>query len=103
MAAISLGPEYYWNEANYVQNVTISGNTLTGAAHWPEMMDKKSPISLSNCKSVTLRGNSVVNASVYRATLVEVGTNVTGLQGREEVWKSNFTGPTPPAPSTPRS
>ena len=27
-AAISLGPEYYWNEADYVQNVTIEGNTL---------------------------------------------------------------------------
>lgn len=27
-AAVSLGPEYYWNEADYVQNVTIEGNTL---------------------------------------------------------------------------
>ncbi len=27
-AAISLGPEYYWNEADYVQNVTVVGNTL---------------------------------------------------------------------------
>ena len=158
MAAISLGPEYYWNEADYVQNVTISGNTLrgnggaayggaailvhgdgamgnkaivikdnhltsnlqgdlqiewtegatisgntiTGASHWPEMMDKKSPITLSNCKTVTLRGNSLINASVYKIPQMEVGANVTGLQGREEVWKSDFTGPTPPAPSIPR-
>lgn len=27
-AAISLGPEYYWNEADYVHNTTISGNTF---------------------------------------------------------------------------
>jgi len=27
-AAVSLGPEYYWNEADYVQNVSIEGNTL---------------------------------------------------------------------------
>ncbi len=140
MAAISLGPEYYWNEADYVQNVTLagntlrgnggatyggaailihgdgamgnknivikdnhfssnlqgdlqiewaegvtlSGNTLTGAAPWPAMMDKKSPVSLSNCKTVTLRGNSVVNAGAYKPMLVEVGANVTGLQDQGE-------------------
>lgn len=28
MAAISLGPEFYWNEANYTQNITIAGNTF---------------------------------------------------------------------------
>ncbi len=27
-AAISLGPEYYWNEADYVRNTLISGNTF---------------------------------------------------------------------------
>jgi len=27
-AAVSLGPEYYWNEADYVQNVIVVGNTL---------------------------------------------------------------------------
>ncbi|MBV9849756.1 MAG: hypothetical protein JO250_08810, partial [Armatimonadetes bacterium] len=27
-AAISLGPEYYWGEADYVQNVTVEGNTI---------------------------------------------------------------------------
>ena len=27
-AAISLGPEYYWGEADYVRNVTVEGNTL---------------------------------------------------------------------------
>jgi hypothetical protein len=28
MSAISIGPEYYWNEAGYVRNLTIEGNTL---------------------------------------------------------------------------
>jgi len=30
MAGISAGPEYYWNEADYVQHLTIEGNTLRG-------------------------------------------------------------------------
>ena len=29
-AAISLGPEYYWNEANYVKHVLVAGNTIRG-------------------------------------------------------------------------
>lgn len=28
MSAVSLGPEYYWNEADYVHNVTVAGNAL---------------------------------------------------------------------------
>jgi hypothetical protein len=28
MSAISIGPEYYWREADYSQNVTLRGNTL---------------------------------------------------------------------------
>ena len=28
MSAISLGPEYYWGEADYVQNVVVQGNVL---------------------------------------------------------------------------
>ena len=28
MSAISIGPEYYWNEADYSWNVTVKGNTL---------------------------------------------------------------------------
>jgi hypothetical protein len=28
MSAISVGPEYYWNEANYCSNVTISNNVI---------------------------------------------------------------------------
>jgi hypothetical protein len=28
MSAISIGPEYYWGEADYSQNVTVRGNTL---------------------------------------------------------------------------
>jgi hypothetical protein len=27
-AAISLGPEYYWGEADYVQNITVEGNII---------------------------------------------------------------------------
>lgn len=30
MSAISVGPEYYWGEADYVKHLTISGNTLSG-------------------------------------------------------------------------
>ena len=30
MSAVSLGPEFYWNEAGYVRNVTIEGNTFRG-------------------------------------------------------------------------
>ncbi len=29
-AAISVGPEYYWNEADYAHDVQITGNTITG-------------------------------------------------------------------------
>ncbi len=29
-AAVSLGPEYYWGEANYVKNVSVIGNTMRG-------------------------------------------------------------------------
>ena len=29
-AAVSVGPEYYWNEADYVQNVVVEGNTFRG-------------------------------------------------------------------------
>ena len=29
-AAISLGPEYYWGEANYVQHVLVAGNSIRG-------------------------------------------------------------------------
>lgn len=28
MSAISIGPEYYWNEADYARHVTIRGNTI---------------------------------------------------------------------------
>ena len=30
MAAVSLGPEYFWNEADYVRHVTVQNNTITG-------------------------------------------------------------------------
>lgn len=30
MSAVSLGPEYYWGEADYVKNATIAGNTFRG-------------------------------------------------------------------------
>jgi len=158
MAAISLGPEYYWNEADYVQDAilagnilrgnggatyggaailihgdgamgnknivikdnhfssnlqgdlqiewtegtTLSGNTFTGAAQWPAMLDKKSLISLSNCKTVTLRGNFVSNASAYRPALVEVGADVTGLQNQGEMGIRAVTSLPQAAPSTPR-
>ena len=29
-AAVSLGPEYYWGEANYVKHVSVVGNTMRG-------------------------------------------------------------------------
>lgn len=28
MSAVSLGPEFFWNESNYVENITITGNTF---------------------------------------------------------------------------
>ena len=28
MSAISIGPEYYWNEADYCWNVTVTNNTI---------------------------------------------------------------------------
>jgi lysophospholipase L1-like esterase len=30
MSAVSIGPEYYWNEADYAWNVTVDGNTMRG-------------------------------------------------------------------------
>lgn len=30
MSAISIGPEFYWNEAGYCENVIVRGNTLRG-------------------------------------------------------------------------
>jgi len=136
-AAISLGPEYYWNEADYVRNTVISGNTfrengkaayggaailihgdgamgnanltlrdnrfvsnyqgdveaawidglviasntLTGAAVWPSFLDKHSPVALSHCRNVTLRGNVVKNAASYKPEVVAVGKDVSGMTG----------------------
>lgn len=136
MAAVSLGPEYYWNEGDYVRNtrilgntiegcgktgwgggailihgdgamgnqnvviqnnrfvsnyqgeveaewvdgVTLTGNVIVGASRWPLVIAPQSPIMLKNCRDVTLRGNVVKNASVYKPMLVVIGDNVSGVQ-----------------------
>lgn len=35
MFGIFLGPEYYWAEAGYVSNVTLSNNKIVDVAIWP--------------------------------------------------------------------
>ena len=135
-AAVSLGPEYYWNEADYVHNVTIEGNTLrengkaaygggavlihgdgavgnkniviknnrffsnyqgeidvawadgvtlagnliTGAPVWPASIHTQSVVSLSNSRAVTLLGNVVNHAAVYKPVLVNVGGGVSDVR-----------------------
>ena len=135
-AAVSLGPEYYWNEADYVQNVTVEGNTLrengkaaygggavlihgdgamgnkniviknnrmfsnyqgdidiawadgmmlagnilTGAPVWPSAIGTPSAVTLSNSRAVTLQGNVVRHAGVYKSVLVSLGADVTDVR-----------------------
>ncbi len=135
MSAISAGPEYYWNEADYVNHltisgnmisgngrfggnagavyvhgdgaqgnrditvadnrfasnydrdiqaewadgVTLSGNSITGAAAWPSALAPQSPIVLAHSANITLSGNIVRHASVYNSMLVSAGDSVTGL------------------------
>ena len=139
MAAISIGPEYYWNEADYSQHVVIEGNTMRGngqagygggavLVHGDGAMGNRditvknnhfessyqgdvdvqwtdgvtvtgnvfsgatqrlagiatlSPIALANVRAVTLAGNVVNNAAVYKPALIAVGANVTGLTGND--------------------
>jgi hypothetical protein len=138
-AAISIGPEYYWGEADYAQDVVIEGNTLrgngiatygggailvhgdgaignknivikgntfssnyggdldlawadgvsitdnviTGAPVWPATMGTHSSVTLTHCRAVTLRGNTVRNASVYKPDLVAVGADVEGVSNND--------------------
>ena len=88
MAAISLGPEYYWNEADYVQNVVVEGNVLRenggatygGAAilvHGDGAMGNKNIVIQNNrlfsnyqgdmqiewAESMTISGNVLVGAT----------------------------------------
>ena len=139
MSAVSIGPEYYWNEADYAQNVTVennlmrengragygggavlihgdgalgnknitlknnrfqsnyqgdidaqwtqnltvSGNIITGAAPWPAVMPPQSPVLLSNCRAVTLRDNLVKNSAAYRPALISTGANLSDITGND--------------------
>lgn len=139
MSAVSLGPEYYWNEANYVRHVviegntirgngiaayggsaifihgdgavgnrdivvrdnrfasnyqgdidaqwidglTVSGNTFVGPAAWPAGISQQSAIRLANSRNVTLKGNVANNAAAYKSPLVNTGNNVSDIIGND--------------------
>ena len=140
MSSVSIGPEYYWNEADYAQNVmvknnlmrengragygggavlihgdgamgnknitvknnrfqsnyqgdidaqwtqnlTVSGNVITGATVWPSaVMPPQSPVLLSNCRAVTLRDNLVKNSAVYKPALISPGANSSEVTGND--------------------
>ena len=70
-------------DIQWVNGMTVAGNVITGAAQWPSTMSTQSPISLANCRAVTLSGNVVHHASVYKPALVAEGTNVTGLTNND--------------------
>ncbi len=154
MSAVSLGPEYYWDEADYVQNITVedniirknggagyggaailvhgdgaignrniiirgnrmasndqgdmdlqwvdgvtlTGNTLTAPARMPDGINPHSPLALANCRNIALRGNVVQNAAGYKSELVAVGPDVTGLAHNDP---SGIRAALPPAPLPP--
>jgi len=122
--AIKMGPEIFWNESDYVWNVTITNNTILNCGNagiwitgngalgnknitirdnYFENVFQGSAIELSECRSVTVAGNTFVkiaagNSPVSIATaadivllenlatnnpsgvsLVNVGSGVTGL------------------------
>ena len=60
-------------DIQWVDGMTVAGNVITGAPQWPSTMPAQSPISLANCRAVTLSGNVVQHASVYKPALVAVG------------------------------
>ena len=94
MSAISIGPEYYWGEADYVHNVTVAGNTLRengragygGAAifvHGDGAMGNRNIVIKNNkmfsnyqgdidvawTNGVTLSGNVITGAPVWPAMI----------------------------------
>lgn len=139
MSAVSIGPEYYWGEADYAHHVTVEGNTirhcggatyggqaifvhgdgamgnqditirnnaftsnyqgdidinwtngavimgntLTGPVQWPVGVKPHSPISMANSRDITLKGNTVKNASAYLPSLVSAGANLTNIVGND--------------------
>lgn len=139
MSAVSVGPEYYWGEADYAHqvtirdnrlvnngkagyggaailihgdgaignrdimilnnrmisdyqgeievewsdNVTIAGNIIAGASPWTAAMRMPSLITLSNCHQISLRGNVVRYAGVYKPVLVDIGANVAGVRNND--------------------
>ena len=138
-AAISLGPEYYWNEANYVKHVLVAGNTIRGNGiatygggavlvhgdgavgnqditlqnnrffsnhqgdvdvQWTDGLTLSGnvftesstslhplppAVQLANSRRITLKGNSVIDASKYTLLfpLVSIGANVTDVRGND--------------------
>ncbi len=59
MSAISLGPEYYWGEADYVQNVTVKNNVIRnngGAAYGGAALFVHDDGAVGN-KNIVIQGN----------------------------------------------
>jgi len=62
MSAVSLGPEYYWGEADYVQNVTIKDNVIQnngGATYGGAAILVHGDGAVGN-KNIVIQGNRFV-------------------------------------------
>jgi len=70
-------------DIQWADGVTLTGNILTGASAWPPSIHPQSPVSLANCRAVTLRANVVHPSGFYELGLVAVGSNVTALQNND--------------------
>ncbi len=70
-------------DAQWTDGMTISGNVITGAPVWPAGMGRQSPVLLSNCRAVALRGNVVKNAAAYKPVLVYAGPNLGDVTGND--------------------
>jgi hypothetical protein len=66
-------------QASWAKNVTISGNKVVGCNPLPTVVAPPNLVQVDNDQGVTIEGNTVKNASVYKSPLVVVGNNVTGL------------------------
>jgi hypothetical protein len=70
-------------DVQWADGVTIADNTLIGATPWPATIPAQTMMSFTNVKNITLQGNVVHDATVYRAPLVAVGANVTRLTNND--------------------
>ena len=102
MSAVSLGPEYYWGESDYVQNVTVEDNVIRevgGAAYGGAAILVHGDGAIGN-RNIVIRNNRM--ASNYQGDMdiqwVD-GMTITGnvITGAAQ-WPPNDSRPVPDLP-----